>query len=138
MNRFGLASAALGVILLAGCTHNQNAEVRENVQGLRQEIGAATENAKKAANNAALASRVKTTLSNAKGLDARGIDVEAAGDAVTLKGDVTAPEQAQMAERLAGEVKGVGSVTNRLTMHVPATPEAAANAPAKPAPADVR
>jgi hypothetical protein len=54
----------------------------------------------------------------------RNIDVDAKGSTVTLKGDVTSPEQATMAEKVATETKGVGQVVNQLTMHVPATSQA--------------
>ena len=45
----------------------------------------------------------------------------AAGAMLTLKGDVTSPEQAALAEKVAGETQGVASVRNELTMRIPAT-----------------
>jgi osmotically-inducible protein OsmY len=123
-----LMSGLLGMALLAGCTQTDNQRVQQQVQGARQEFNQGMDQAKKAANDKMLAGKVKQYLLARKGLDARSINVDAKGTAITLKGDVASTEQAQMAEQAAREVQGVETVTNQLTMHVPAAP-ASANPP---------
>lgn len=132
-----LWTVGLGVSLglVAGCTSTQNAQMNQGVQGLSQGAAQATANAKQAAANAALEGKVKGVLTSRKGLNAKNIDVEVSGSAVTLKGFVQSPEQAQLAEQMAMETEGVGSVTNELMMSVPATSGATGTAPAAPAPA---
>jgi len=114
-----LAAAAL-LAGLAGCSMQEKQEVRQDVKGMRQELGDAAARARKATWDAALAGKVKAALGTRKGLDARGINVSADGPAVTLKGDVTSPEQAELAEKVATETEGVESVRNMLTMRIPA------------------
>jgi osmotically-inducible protein OsmY len=121
-------SGLLGVALLAGCTQTDNQRVQQSVKGARQEFSQGMDQAKKAADDQMLAGKVKQYLLARKGLDARSINVDAKGTAITLKGDVASTEQAQMAEQAAREVQGVDTVTNQLTMHVPAAP-ASANPP---------
>jgi osmotically-inducible protein OsmY len=121
----GLA-LALGGLLLAGCSGQQDAQVRQGVQGIRQEFRDAAAVARQKTADAALAASVKAALAARKGLAAGGIKVGASGTTVTLSGDVTSPEQAALAERTAAETKGVEAVQNRLTMRIPATPGAAA------------
>jgi len=112
--------AALMLAGLAGCTAQQNAGVRQDVKGMRQELGEAAARARKAADDTALAGKVRAALTTRKGLDARHIDVAANSGTVTLKGDVTSPEQASLAEKVAMETDGVQSVRNVLTMRIPA------------------
>jgi osmotically-inducible protein OsmY len=112
----------LGVALLAGgCTSQQNANVRQNVRGMRQELDQARQKAQHAAVNQALEGKVKNYLTSRKGLNARAIDVEVKDGNVTLKGEVASPEQAALAEQATLEVEGVRTVTNLLMMRVPAT-----------------
>jgi osmotically-inducible protein OsmY len=111
----------VGVALTAGCTQTQDAQVRQSVKGARQELQQGVDQAKKVAADKTLEAKVKQYLLSRKGLDARSINVDARAGAITLKGDVAAPDQAKMAEQAATEVQGVDSVSNQLTMHVPAT-----------------
>lgn len=106
---------ALGVGLLGGCTASERAGVRQNVQGMRQEVG-------QAAADAALAGKVKTALSTRKGLETpkSHIDVEAKSGRVVLKGDVASREQAELAEQVALQTAGVNSVDNQLMLRIPA------------------
>jgi osmotically-inducible protein OsmY len=129
--RILLMGGLLGMALLAGCTQTDNQRVQQSVKGARQEFNQGMDQAKKAAADQMLAGKVKQYLLARKGLDARKINVDAQGTAVTLKGDVVSTEQAQMAEQAAREVQGVETVTNQLTMHVPANP-ASANPPETP------
>lgn len=107
--------------LLAGCTASDDARVRRNVRGAREEISQGIDQARQAAADAALEGKVKQYLSARKGLDTRAINVEANGNVITLKGEVADPEQARIAQQAATEVEGVESVINQLTMRVPAT-----------------
>jgi hyperosmotically inducible protein len=111
---------ALGLLAAGGCSQSDKAQVNENVQGMRQQIDKAADDAKTAASNAALESKVKARLSTQKGLDTRAVDVKAQNGTVTLKGDIASREQADMAERVARETDGVQSVTNDLMLRVPA------------------
>jgi hypothetical protein len=115
-----IAGMALSTALLAGCNSAEKSEVRQDVQGLRQQIGNAAENARRQAVNAGLEGKVKAALETRKGLDPRHIDVEARGSAVVLKGDVGDPAQADLAERVARETEGVETVDNQLMVRVPA------------------
>ena len=124
MQRWMMIGAAAALFVTAGCRQADNARVQQQVQGMRQELGNAADQARQSAAEASLAGNVKAALQARKGLDARNIDVDAKGSTVTLKGDVTSPEQATMAEKVATETKGVGQVVNQLTMHVPATSQA--------------
>jgi hypothetical protein len=125
-----MLGTALALFGAAGCRPADNAQVQQQVQGARQELNRAADQARKTAADASLAGNVKAALQARKGLDARNIDVDAKGSTVTLKGDVDAPEQATMAEQVATETKGVGQVVNQLTMRIPAK----SAAPANPAP----
>lgn len=136
MNRFLVAGVVLSLAALAGCSQNNKAEVREQVQGMRQQIGAAAQDAERAANNAALAGKVKSALETRKGLERTKINVDAQGATVTLKGDVSSREQAELAERVATETEGVQSVVNQLMLRIPAKSAAPAVPPAPAAPAE--
>jgi hypothetical protein len=56
-------------------------------------------------------------------LDARGIEVEAAGGVVTLRGEVPGPADTTLAEMIARQVRGVTEVRNELTVRRPARPD---------------
>ena len=127
MNRLLLSGLMLGWITLSGCARAEKAQVEQQVQGLGQQMQGAAARAQQEAANAKLEASVKNVLLNWKGLDARAIDVEANNGAVTLRGEVTSPEQAKLAERVARQVAGAKSVTSQLTRRIPATTP---NAPA--------
>lgn len=134
MRNLALLGTVLALAGLAGCSSQQNEQVRQDVKGVRQEFNQAAENARQAAADAALAAKVKTALETRKGMDPRGIKVQANGSTVILKGDVASPEQAKLAEQVTTETEGVTSVQNELTMRVPATSVPGSNAPAESAP----
>jgi len=114
------AAAAAGLAILAGCSPADKGQVRQEVQGVRQTLDRATDDAQRAAANATLAGKVKAALSTRKGIESRGIKVEARSGSVVLKGDVRSPDEAQLAERVAMDTEGVQHVDNQLTMRVPA------------------
>ena len=120
MQRWMMIGAAVALFGAAGCRQADNARVQQQVQGMRQELGNAADQARQSAADASLAGNVKAALQARKGLDARDIEVVAKGNTVTLRGDVTSPDQATMAEQVATETKGVSQVIDQLTMHVPA------------------
>jgi osmotically-inducible protein OsmY len=115
-----LMACALGLSALAGCTQADKTQIRQDVKGVRQQIGSAAESAQQAAAETSLAAKVKAALGTRKGLNGSNIDVKVNGSAVTLTGDVASREQAEQAERVATETEGVGSVDNQLTMRIPA------------------
>ena len=115
-----LLGMAAGLGLLGGCTSTDKAEVRQEVQGMRQQMAEATEGARLAAANTALEGKIKTALATRKGMETRHLNVEANSGAVVLKGDVASREQAETAERVAMETEGVSSVENQLMVRVPA------------------
>lgn len=115
-----LLGIAAGLGLLGGCTSAEKSDVRQEVQGMRQQMANATESARQAAVNTALEGKIKTALSTRKGMDTKHLDVEANNGAVVLKGDVANREQAELAERVALETEGVSSVDNQLMVRVPA------------------
>ena len=129
MRNLIIAAMALSLVGLAGCTQADKAEVNEQVAGAREELNEATARAQQAAANAALEARVKTALETRKGLDVRGLDVEAKNGMVTLKGNIPSRDQAELAERTAMETQGVQSVQNHLMVPVPAK-----SLPSTPAP----
>ncbi|MCC2671201.1 MAG: hypothetical protein K0Q72_3672 [Armatimonadetes bacterium] len=114
---FGMVA---GLGMLGGCTSAENANVRQEVQGMRQQVANATEGARQAAANTALEGKIKTALATRKGMETKHLDVEAIDGAVVLKGDVANREQAEVAERVAMETEGVISVDNQLMIRVPA------------------
>ena len=116
-----LMSATASVALLGGCSGPEQAQVEEQVQGARQEVGAAAVRVQDAAANAALSAKVKSALSLRKGMDTRAIDVDAQDGVVTLRGDVADAEQAALAQKIASETDGVRAVVNQL-MVVTRTP----------------
>jgi hypothetical protein len=134
----GLLAGALGV---CGCSNN-DPEVRQQVQGIREQMRDATSGARRAAADAGLEAKVKSAIETRKGLEGSRIDVEAKGDMITLKGDVMSRDQAELAEKVAMETNGVASISNQLMLRVPAksseptvqplTPEATPGAAAVP------
>ena len=126
MRRCKLAGALLALALLGGCTRAQEAEVRQDTRELGQKAETAAQGAKQAIDDAALEAKIKTALSTRKGIKASDIDVEAKGDAVTLKGDVDSQAQADLAVEVAEGTEGVHSVTNELMVRVPAAGSTAA------------
>lgn len=123
MNKFyvGMTTLVLALAAVSGCTPAQNANVRQEVKGVRQQLDQAADQAREAAANATLAGKVKARLAGQKGLEGDHINVDAKNGTVILKGDVPNPNQAELAEQVAMGTEGVQAVENQLTMRVPAT-----------------
>lgn len=122
MRHLALLGLAVGVGLLGGCNQNDRAEVRQEVQGMRQQMQGAAEVARQATADATLTGKVKTALATRKGLDEPNlhINVDSKDGHVILKGDVSSRAQAELAERTAKEIEGVNTVENQLMLRVPA------------------
>ena len=115
-----VATTALMIGLLAGCSSSDQRNVDEHVQGFRQEASQAGAKVTQAARNVSLEATVKAALGAHKGLDSSKIHVDARAGDVTLSGDIPSKKQAQEAEKVAGETKGVQHVKSELTVPVPA------------------
>ncbi|BAN26691.1 BON domain-containing protein [Caballeronia insecticola] len=76
--------------------------------------GAHSENQKSA--DRALQKAVRRALGKAPGFDSSGVFVRARSGAVTLSGSVRSGDQIQVAENVTRSVKGVNSVTNKLSL----------------------
>jgi osmotically-inducible protein OsmY len=120
MNRLSIGVLILGLIVVAGCSRTQNAQVRDGAENLGQQVQTAAEGAKEAASNAALAAKVKTAMGTRKGVNAGDINVDAKDGVVTLKGDVNSQAEADLAVEVAQQTEGVQSVNNQLMVRVPA------------------
>ena len=126
-----LGMVSLGLVALTGCNPAQEARVDQNVKGMRQELAQGVNQAQKAAADQMLEGKVKQVLTARKGLNARGIDVEAKGGTVTLRGEVPDAYQGRLAEQTAMEIEGVEGVINQLTMRVPANETTGYREPAR-------
>ena len=121
----------LGLAALAGCSPAQEARVEQNVKGVQQELAQGVGQAQKVAAEQMLEGKVKQVLIARKGLNARGIDVEAKGATITLRGEVPDADQGRLAEQAAMEIEGVQGVINQLTMRVPANETTGYRQPAR-------
>jgi len=129
MNRIWTIALVGAVAAVSGCSQSERASVRQDVQGMRQQMGEAAHKARVAARNATAEAKIKNALESRKGLEAKGIDVEMRSGHVTLKGDVASREQAELAEKVTLETDGVTAVDNQLMLRVPATTKPYVNAP---------
>jgi hyperosmotically inducible periplasmic protein len=102
-------SAALSVIALAltGCA-NQPPQSSASA--------GATASIKQETLDAVLTAKVKSALAADVGLKTLKIDVDSAGESVTLKGTVDSADTKRRVEDVARTVKGVGTVKNELTV----------------------
>jgi osmotically-inducible protein OsmY len=91
-------------------------EAKEATAGIRQEVKTAGAEASDKVADAAITASVNADLAKDNDLSALRIDVDTQNGHVTLKG--TAPSEAakERAARMAGNVKGVTSVDNQLTI----------------------
>src|SRR5688500_6460930 len=100
MRGLWIVGIALSLAALGGCTRDEKAQVREGARDVGQQMETAAQNVRQQVDEAALEAKVKTALSTRKGLNAGGINVEAKGAVVTLKGDVNSRAQAELAEQV--------------------------------------
>jgi hypothetical protein len=85
-------------------------------------------------NDQAITAEIQAKLFEDSVLKTRDIHVTSEKGVVTLTGDVATELEKAAAERIAGRVSGVKSVTNQLTVAPPPAPEAATLPPETPAP----
>ena len=69
---------------------------------------------KETSQDATLTAKVKTALSLNKQVPANQINVDSQGDVVTLRGEVPNDEVRSLAQKIAEDTPGVGSVHNHL------------------------
>lgn len=94
---------------------NGPGEAQEKLRRGEQDLRVAGGQAAVKLDRAAVIAKVKAKLAAAVGLSTvTGIDVDAAGQIVTLRGTVSSPEQKQQAEQAALQVNGVTKVVNDL------------------------
>jgi osmotically-inducible protein OsmY len=114
LNRYLIPVLVAGSAVFAGCTREQQGEVRQ----AGRDAGAATERVAGAAadkaKDAAITAQVKTALVAEPSLSALSVDVDTTAGKVTLRG--TAPDAAarDRAAQLARGIEGVGTVENQL------------------------
>ncbi len=105
-------SQAVGPVRLRD-TQSAAAKLRHGEEDLR----AAGQKAGVKLDHAALLARVKTKLATGIGLSAAtGIDVEARGEVITLRGSVSSEDQKQQAAQAVSQLDGVSKVVNDLTV----------------------
>jgi osmotically-inducible protein OsmY len=84
----------------------------------KAKLEAAGDRASVKLSRAALVAQVKTNLASEAGLSSiTGIDVDANGGVVTLRGHVSSQAQKEAAERAAARVNGVSRVQNDLSVN---------------------
>jgi osmotically-inducible protein OsmY len=76
----------------------------------------ATMDIKQETRDAVLTAKVKSALAADVGLKTLKIDIDSAGENVTLKGTVDGADTKRRVEEVARTVKGVGTVKNELTV----------------------
>lgn len=115
MNRVTpLAFTAVALLLLSGCNPQQEQEVERG-------MGNTARTVQTGAQNALLASKVKSAILTRSSLKGSSINVDAVDGKVVLKGTVKNREQAALAEEVARDTDGVTEVSNELNLLVPAT-----------------
>jgi osmotically-inducible protein OsmY len=132
MKAYLIAGGVLGALLISGCSPANEQQVNQQVQGVRQQVGQAANEAQRAAANATLAAKVKNAITTRKGMSGVDVKVDAREGTVVLKGDVKAPEQARTAEDVARNTEGVTTVENHLMVRVPASSVPSGTAPPGP------
>jgi len=105
MKTFAIAASAVA-LALAACAGQPRTSAS----------GGATSNIKQETRDAVLTAKVKSALAADVGLKTLKIDVDSAGESVTLKGTVDSADTKRRIEEVARTVKGVGTVKNELTV----------------------
>lgn len=112
MRSVAIVAVGVGLALLGGCSHHEQAKVSQEAQNLGARV-------QQAAQNGALEAKVRMALATRKELKGTDIHVDVNGSAVTLKGDVKTREQAAEAVRVTQATEGVATVKNELALRVP-------------------
>jgi hyperosmotically inducible protein len=105
-----LTATALA-LALGACANDPNSSQRGASSG-----ASGDSESKRDSKNAMLTGKVKSALAADVGLKTLKIDVDSAGNTVTLNGVVDSEETKKRAESVARGVEGVATVQNRLTV----------------------
>ena len=108
MKTFALAASVIAAAL-AACAHPQP-------QPRSSASAGATTDIKQETRDAVLTAKVKSALAADVGLKTLKVDVDSAGERVTLKGTVDTADTKRRVEEVTRTVKGVGTVKNELTV----------------------
>ncbi|MGS0896296.1 BON domain-containing protein [Burkholderia stagnalis] len=111
---------ALGVAAVAACLTG-SAYAQSSEPAATEAPAAATSTPKAAAKTARKANRklgytVRKAISKEQGVDVSNLVVRSKGGAISLEGTMPSQDQVDKAEAAAKAVKGVTSVTNKLTV----------------------
>ena len=105
-------SAALALALAACATDSK----KSGTSSSSGTSGSVTSDISQATKDSWLTTKVKSALAADVGLSTLKIDVDSAGNTVTLKGNVDSAANKQRAEEVARKVEGVATVRNQLAV----------------------
>jgi len=112
MKALALALSAALALALAACASDN----KSSTSSSGGTSGSTTSDISQATKDATLTAKVKTALAADVGLSTLKIDVDSAGNTVTLKGTVDSADKKQRAEEVARKVDGVATVRNQLAV----------------------
>jgi hyperosmotically inducible periplasmic protein len=112
MKALAFALSAALALALAACSSDGN----KSSSSSGGTSGSATSDISQATKDSALTAKVKSALAADVGLSTLKIDVDSAGNTVTLKGTVDSADKKQRAEEVARKVDGVATVRNQLAV----------------------
>ena len=112
MKALALALSAALALALAACASDN----KSSTSSSGGTSGSTTSDISQATKDATLTAKVKSALAADVGLSTLMIDVDSAGNTVTLKGTVDSADKKQRAEEVARKVDGVATVRNQLAV----------------------
>jgi len=112
MKALALALSAALALALAACASDN----KSSTSSSGGTSGSTTSDISQATKDATLTAKVKSALAADVGLSTLKIDVDSAGNTVTLKGTVDSADKKQRAEEVARKVDGVATVRNQLAV----------------------
>jgi len=117
MKAFAFALSAALALALAACASdgNKSGTSSSGTSGSGTS-GSVTSDISQASKDSWLTTKVKSALAADVGLSTLKIDVDSAGNTVTLKGTVDSADKKQRAEEVARKVEGVATVRNQLAV----------------------
>jgi hyperosmotically inducible periplasmic protein len=118
MKAFAFALSAALALALAACASDGNKSGTSSSSGTSGSgtSGSVTSDISQASKDSWLTTKVKSALAADVGLSTLKIDVDSAGNTVTLKGTVDSADKKQRAEEVARKVEGVATVRNQLAV----------------------
>ena len=112
MKAIAFALSAALALALAACASDGN----KSGTSSSGTSGSVTSDISQASKDSWLTTKVKSALAADVGLSTLKIDVDSAGNTVTLKGTVDSADKKQRAEEVARKVEGVATVRNQLAV----------------------